>query len=108
MLGWQSAAIIPCVCLALLQAVSAVVCIESIPAYAGVVVCSCHFWCMSGSLAGQLFLQSWGVFLGIIDVKSTLSELLFPLVSAGISVPAEARKLISGLCVLVMSVCSGV
>ena len=32
---------------------SAVVCIESIPAYAGVVVRGCHFWCMSGSLAGQ-------------------------------------------------------
>ena len=39
------------------RAVSAVVCIESIPAYAGVVVCGCHFWCMSGSLAGQLFSQ---------------------------------------------------
>ena len=30
----------------------AVVCIESIPAYAGVVVCGYYFWCMSGSLAG--------------------------------------------------------
>ena len=39
------------------RAVSAVVCIESIPAYAGVIVCGCHFWCMSGSLAGQLFSQ---------------------------------------------------
>jgi hypothetical protein len=34
---------------------SAVVCIESIPAYAGVVVCGYLSWCMSGSLAGQLF-----------------------------------------------------
>ena len=33
---------------------SAVVCIESIPAYAGVVVSGCHSWCVSGSLAGQL------------------------------------------------------
>ena len=32
---------------------SAVVCVESIPAYAGVVVCSYYSWCMSGSLAGQ-------------------------------------------------------
>ena len=32
---------------------SAVVCIESIPAYAGVVVCGYYSWCMSGSLAGQ-------------------------------------------------------
>jgi hypothetical protein len=35
----------------------AVVCIESIPAYAGVVVRGYLFWCMSGSLAGQLFFQ---------------------------------------------------
>ena len=27
------------------------VCIESIPAYAGVVVRGCHFWCMSGVMA---------------------------------------------------------
>ena len=32
---------------------SAVVCIESIPAYAGVVVCGYYSWCMPGSLAGQ-------------------------------------------------------
>ena len=32
---------------------SAVVCIESIPAYAGVAVCGYYSWCMSGSLAGQ-------------------------------------------------------
>ena len=32
---------------------SAVVCIESIPAYAGVVVRGYYSWCMSGSLAGQ-------------------------------------------------------
>ena len=31
----------------------AVVCIESIPAYAGVVVRGYYSWCMSGSLAGQ-------------------------------------------------------
>jgi hypothetical protein len=31
-----------------------VVCIESIPAYAGVVVRGYLSWCMSGSLAGQL------------------------------------------------------
>ena len=37
------------------RAVSAVVCIESIPAYAGVVVRGCHSLCMSGSLTGQLF-----------------------------------------------------
>ena len=36
---------------------SAVVCIESIPAYAGVVVPGYYSWCMSGSLAGQLFSQ---------------------------------------------------
>jgi hypothetical protein len=35
----------------------AVVCIESIPAYAGVVVCGYYSWCMSGSLTGQLFSQ---------------------------------------------------
>ena len=35
----------------------AVVCIESIPAYAGVAVCGYYSWCMSGSLAGQLFSQ---------------------------------------------------
>jgi hypothetical protein len=35
----------------------AVVCIESIPAYAGVVVRGYLSWCMSGSLAGQLFSQ---------------------------------------------------
>ena len=35
----------------------AVVCIESIPAYAGVVVRGYYSWCMSGSLAGQLFSQ---------------------------------------------------
>ena len=43
---------------------SAVVCIESIPAYTGVVVHGCHFWCMSGSLAGQLQISQiqggWG------------------------------------------------
>ena len=32
---------------------SAVVCIESIPAYAGVAVRGYYSWCMSGSLAGQ-------------------------------------------------------
>ena len=32
---------------------SAVACIESIPAYAGVAVCGYYSWCMSGSLAGQ-------------------------------------------------------
>ena len=36
---------------------SAVVCIESIPAYAGVIVCGYLLWCMSGALAGQLFSQ---------------------------------------------------
>ena len=35
-----------------------VVCIESIPAYAGVVVRGCLPWCMSGSLAGQLNSQN--------------------------------------------------
>jgi hypothetical protein len=33
---------------------STVVCIESIPAYTGVVVHGYLSWCMSGSLAGQL------------------------------------------------------
>ena len=33
------------------------VCIESIPAYAGVIVSGYLLWCMSGSLAGQLFSQ---------------------------------------------------
>ena len=32
---------------------SAVVCIEGIPAYAGVAVRGYYSWCMSGSLAGQ-------------------------------------------------------
>ena len=32
---------------------SAVVCIESVPAYPGVVVRDYYSWCMSGSLAGQ-------------------------------------------------------
>ena len=35
---------------------SAVVCIEGIPAYAGVAVCGYYSWCMSGSLAGQFWL----------------------------------------------------
>ena len=35
----------------------AVICIESIPAYAGVVVPGLPSWCMSGSFAGQLFSQ---------------------------------------------------
>ena len=39
------------------RAVSAVVCIESIPAYAGVVVHGYLLWCMSGSLAGQSLSQ---------------------------------------------------
>ena len=51
---------------------SAVVCIESIPAYAGVVVRGYLLWCMSGSLAGQLFSQFFftirGGGPGIIDV----------------------------------------
>ena len=34
-----------------------VVCIESIPACARVAVCGYYSWCMSGSLAGQLFSQ---------------------------------------------------
>ena len=38
------------VCVVLLS--SAVVCIEGIPAYAGVVVRAYYSWCMSGSLAG--------------------------------------------------------
>ena len=32
------------------------VCIEGIPAYAGVVVCGYYSWCMSVSLAGQFWL----------------------------------------------------
>ena len=51
---------------------SAVVCIESIPAYAGVVVHGYYSWCMSGSLAGQLFSQVFFIIRGggpgIIDV----------------------------------------
>jgi hypothetical protein len=40
----------------------AVVCIESIPAYAGVVVRGYLSWCMSGSLAGQLFSPNYLIF----------------------------------------------
>jgi hypothetical protein len=40
-----------------------VVCIESIPAYVGVVVRGYYSWCMSGSLAGQLrFSRILGLF----------------------------------------------
>ena len=35
------------------QLSSAVVFVESIPAYAGVIVRGYYSWCMSGSLAGQ-------------------------------------------------------
>jgi hypothetical protein len=45
---------------------STVVCIESIPAYAGVVVRGYLPWCISGSLAGQLrFSQILNFFEGV-------------------------------------------
>ena len=46
------------------------VCIESIPACAGMIVHGYYSWCMSGSLAGQLFSQFTirGSGPGIIDV----------------------------------------